>query len=283
MNKDVFAIIVTYNTHYDKLDILLKILAAQCSVVVVDNSTQIISQDMLNLACVKYGVFYCRLGDNYGIAAAQNFGVAFARNHAAVDILLMDDDSVPGDFFVSELILARRLCNSSRIVVGARTISDKGKDISNCSSNGFDALTPCDQLTSSGSLIPIYLFEFVGLFDEELFIDCVDFEWGWRARALGVMLLLSTEVSIKHKLGESTRLGLKIPSPIRHYYQYRNILKMIFHSNAPLLWRLSQLIKLPIKLILLLIIADRRINRLRFVGFGVIDFIAGRFGKFNHN
>ncbi|END16895.1 putative rhamnosyltransferase domain protein, partial [Escherichia coli P0301867.8] len=34
---------------------------------------------------------------------------------------------------------------------------------------------------SSGSLTKVDVFKKIGLFDEDLFIDYVDYEWGWRA------------------------------------------------------------------------------------------------------
>jgi rhamnosyltransferase len=251
-------------------------------VVVVDNSTQMLLASEIREICRLLDVYYISLDGNRGIARAQNIGISFARQHGATDILLMDDDSLAPFTLVSQLVTARERSHVYPLVVSARTISVSGNDLSNRSSNCSNGLTICTELTSSGSLIPISVFDRVGDFDDSLFIDCVDFEWGWRAIAGGVTLALCDQVFIQHSLGESVRLGFRIPSPIRHYYQYRNILRMIVRSNAPLGWRLKQSIKLPIKMLLIALLADRRITRLRYVTLGIIDSIKGRSGKFNH-
>ena len=281
MNESIYAIVVTFNSSTLRLSKLLSSLSQQCSIIVVDNSIQILSQERIQSICENLKIYYLSLGDNFGIAHAQNIGIALAREMGATDILLMDDDSLPSQQFVRGLLDARRLSKFQPVVVSARTISEEGKDISNCPANKAERLTACGELTSSGTLISMAIFDRVKNFDDRLFIDCVDFEWGWRALALGFPLVLCNEITIQHKLGEGTQFGLKIPSPIRHYYQYRNILKLIFHSRAPFGWRLSQIIKLPVKLVLILILADQRFSRIRYAAWGIYDFFVGRYGKFD--
>lgn len=282
MNFNVVTIVVTYNSDIDRLKKSLFALSSQCRVVIVDNSTQDSSRVKIREVCTQAGAAFLPLYDNFGIARAQNVGIDWACKHAAVDILLMDDDSVPSESLVTDLLNARMMSRSHCVVVSARTISESGEDISNRLAKSSDGLTSCTELTSSGTLIPIEVFDLVGAFDDNLFIDCVDFEWGWRAHALGVPLFLCDGVAIQHRLGQGSRFGLRIPNPIRHYYQYRNVLRMIFNSKAPLRWRFSQFFKLPVKLVLIALVADHRSDRLRYVGFGICDFISGRFGKFNH-
>ncbi len=281
MNEFVVAVVVTYNSQIERLGESLSILASQCTVVVVDNSTKASFREEIRSVCERFNVFNLSLGDNFGIARAQNIGIAWARANSAVDILLMDDDSIPSTSLVADLIKARRSSQLNLVVISARTVDENGEDISNCAAKNSGGLTPCSELTSSGTLISSKVFDRVGVFDERLFIDCVDFEWGWRAMALGVSLVLCDDATIQHKLGEVTRFGLRLPSPIRHYYQYRNVSMMIVRSVAPFAWRFQQLLKLPIKLFLILVIGDRRLERLRYVAWGLYDFFCGQAGKFN--
>jgi rhamnosyltransferase len=282
MHKDVFSIVVTFNSDFQRLSASLEILAKQCSVVVVDNSTIHSSREKIAFFCDSLRLMYIPLFDNCGVAMAQNIGVDAARKKGGVDILLMDDDSLPNATLVADLLDARRSSKADLVVVSARTVSECGEDLSNSRSNGSNGLTPCGDLTSSGSLISLAVFDLVGSFDEKLFIDCVDFEWGWRAKAKGVVLYLCDQVAIRHRLGVGSRFGFRIPGPIRHYYQYRNILKMIFKSKATLRWRFGQLIKLPVKIILIILLADSRSARLKYVYWGVFDYLTNRFGKFSH-
>lgn len=281
MNEDIVAIVVAYNSGTSRLNTLLSILADQCTVLVVDNSTDLALRENIRLITERVGVVWLPLNGNLGIAHAQNIGIAWAREHGAVDILLMDDDSVPSQTLVIDLFSARKLSSIHPVIVGARTLNDDLKDISNRAPGNAIGLTPCSELTSSGTLIPMKVFDQVGGFDECLFIDCVDFEWGWRAQSLGIPLMLCDEVAIQHRLGEGARFGFKVANPIRHYYQFRNVLKMIFHSKAPLRWRISQSVKLPVKFILIAVLPDHKIIRLRYALYGIRDFLFDRFGKFD--
>ena len=281
-NKKITAIIVTYNTNLEQIEKSLNCLKIQCKVVVVDNSTQKSIADGIREICLLSDVECLSLGENLGIAQAQNIGISFARQHGATDVLLMDDDSLAPSTLVNQLLEARAGSEAYPLVVSARTIGVSGKDLSNRSSISIKGLTICTALTSSGTLIPLSVFDRVGDFDESLFIDCVDFEWGWRAIDAKVTLALCDNVFIQHRLGESARLGFRIPSPIRHYYQYRNVFRMIRKSKAPLRWRVEQSIKLPVKILLIALLADRRITRLRYAAWGILDSINGRWGKFNH-
>jgi rhamnosyltransferase len=279
MEESICALIVCYNSDLDRLEKSLRLLTGQSFVIVVDNSDVAISSGKIELICHSFGALYLSMGGNCGIAEAQNVGIEIARKRGAKDLLLMDDDSLPTPTLVRELLLTREAIHGNFVVVSARTIDECGRDVSNCAPVGLSGVTLCSQLTSSGALIPMAVFDAVGVFDDKLFIDCVDFEWGWRAVNCGVSLFLCDRVAIQHRLGTGSRFGLRFPSPVRHYYQYRNILKMIFQSKAPLSWRASQLIKLPVKLILIVILADFRIIRVRFAALGIWDFLRGRFGK----
>jgi rhamnosyltransferase len=278
----VYSIVVSYNSNLMHLEKVLSDLVKQCNVVVVDNSTKNCSRTGIRDVCGKLNIHLIALNDNFGIAYGQNVGVAWVRSQGGTEILLLDDDSTPNPNLVSGLLEAQAESGCCSAVIGAITVGPDGKNLSNTRTPTMRGFSVCTELNSSGTLIPISVFDRVGNFNESLFIDCVDFEWGWRARLLGIPLLLCEDVVMQHRLGHSSRFGLRIPSPIRHYYQYRNVLKMVADSGAPAVWRLSQLVKLPIKLVLILFIADRRYDRLRYAVYGIVDFVLRRYGKFCH-
>lgn len=278
MYKNIFSIVVAYNSDIERLSNTLKILSKQCQVIVVDNSSESSQIDLVRALCATMEITIITLGENYGIAYAQNQGIKWASNNEASDILLMDDDSVPSVTLVDDLLRTREGL-AGPVVVSARAIENDGTEIhSNFSNNSLDAIQ-YTELMSSGTLIPINAFDSVGFFDESLFIDCVDYEWGWRAISKGYSLYISRSAVIRHQLGEGRKVFLRMPSPIRHYYQYRNVLKMIFSSDATMSWKISQLVKLPVKLVLIALFADSRLKRLKYAGKGIFDFLNSRFGK----
>jgi rhamnosyltransferase len=66
----------------------------------------------------------------------------------------------------------------------------------------------------------------IGEMSEELFIDYVDFEWCWRARACGIATMCFPDIVINHCLGDSSKriAGKKVTvrSDFRYYHMLRN-------------------------------------------------------------
>lgn len=274
------AVIVSYRTEISRLEKILQRLTPQCAVVICDNTDIAQHAKAIELASESHGARYISLAGNAGIAAAQNAGLAASWEHGADHALLLDDDSVPPENLVAKLHASLSKAHEALAVVGARTFTD-GKDVSNAKYQG--ELTPCRELMSSGTLISKKVFDKVGRFDESLFIDGVDFDWGWRARSLGIPLYLSADAVIEHRLGIGAvgvgKASMRLPSPIRHYYQYRNMLRLMTRPHSPVGWRLTQAVRLPTKLVLLALFAPNRFERLRLAFLGIRDALAGRSGK----
>jgi rhamnosyltransferase len=275
----VFALIVAYETEIARLDQVLDSLREQCQFVIVDNSESCARSAEISACAAKHGSIYISMGGNSGIGAALNAGIALAWGRGAEGILLLDDDSIPARDIVETLVT----CSESLgqvVVVGANALDSDGFEISNARhiSGSFPS---CRDMMSSGTLIRREIFELVGPFDESLFIDCVDFDWGWRARSMGIELRLCRATSIVHQLGEGLIAGVRYPSPIRHYFQYRNILRMMIRPYTPWAWRLSQFFKLPVKLVLIPLLMPNKVLRLRFAFAGISDAIRGLSGPWS--
>ena len=281
MNRQVFAVIVAFNSELHRITELLSVITCQCSVVVVDNSIDISHARNLKQICSRFSATYLSLTGNFGIAYAQNVGVMTAKKNGAVDLLFLDDDSIPSSNFLADLIFERKLIQHTYddVVVCPRAIDAQGNSLGLPGEDSDHALIT--ELTSSGSLVPMILFEKVGYYDSDLFIDCVDFEWGWLAIKQGSKIVRCNRVKMEHRLGINKRFGFRISSPIRLYYQFRNVMFMIFGRYAPLRWRLQQSAKLPLKFILTVILSDHKLTRIWYIYRGFSDFIFGIKGKFN--
>jgi rhamnosyltransferase len=278
MNR-IFAIIVTFNTNCNKLKVTLHSLAAQCSCVIADNSDDVsVANAIKSISNLMPNCHYFDMHGNCGIATAQNFAAARAWALGATHILLLDDDSELATGMLNSL-LNYSYSVGKNIILGVRTINLSGFDVSNSHSDGL-TLTLCRDLMSSGTLISRPIFESVGEFDENLFIDCVDFDWGWRAQRLGYKIYLINEIHMLHQLGEGRIGWLGVSAPIRHYYQYRNILKMLVRNYTPWSWRVIQVIKLPVKLVLIFFLLDNKSIRLKYAFAGIRDAFFGKNGKY---
>lgn len=276
MSLNVIAIIVTYETNLDRLEYILGVLADQCRFVVADNSNDALHARRIATCVANHHGNYLFMGSNVGIASAQNRGITVAWNQGADAVLLLDDDSIPADDIVERLVACSESLGRAA-VVGAVAVDKNGRNVSNVS-HGSDPLPHCRDMMSSGTLIRREIFERVGPFDDGLFIDCVDYDWGWRAQRMGIVLYLCRATDILHQLGNGQIAFVHYSSPIRHYYQYRNILRMLTRAHTPWTWRLSQLVRLPTKLLVIFLLMPDKGRRLRFALAGIRDAIRGRNG-----
>jgi rhamnosyltransferase len=141
-----------------------------------------------------------------------------------------------------------------------------------------------DFLISSGSCINLRWWSSIGPMDDALFIDFVDLEWCVRARQKGFRVLGVPWVRMSHELGgEPVRvLGRSYPmhGPLRHYYQFRNVIALMKRSSMPMTWKTTELVKLPVRVVIYCFFPTQRKEHLAMVWRGVCDGLRGRLGAY---
>jgi len=225
----IISVYVTYNPNIPLLERAIESLIEQVDyAIVVDNSPQ----STLELRSDK--VIIEPLGENIGIAAAQNIGIRKAIEFGAEYIVLSDQDTVyPADYVASMLPVFEQFPDACVAVPKFVDAMKKGAD-------GFIAIKPVFfqqffpgsgkheifQAIASGKVLKVSSLNKIGLMNEELFIDWVDLEWCWRARANGFQIIGNADVVIQHQLGDMSKdLGFRevnLRSATRHYYITRN-------------------------------------------------------------
>jgi len=170
---------------------------------------------------------------------AENFGIAHQLNNACkkaiedgFDLLLtMDQDS-----FFSDTNLKNYIDQVSKF----ETIDSVATFGLEYNSNDLDLVKKyieVDHVITSGCIVNLKLFEKIGGFDDNLFIDYVDTEYCYNALSKGYTNIRFTNVLLNHSLGEiKKRKALSsfylkskrrtIHSNIRIYYMWRNLLYM---------------------------------------------------------
>jgi rhamnosyltransferase len=302
MSDSVSAVIVTYHPNLEQLAALFEVLSAQVTqMIVVDNGSKPDVLAWLLERAHAREITLLTLGDNFGIAAAQNRGIKLAVQVGARYVLLLDQDSMPCEGMVDELCKAaasptpsgRRIAAVGPVHVAA---ADLASDSLFVTFDGFwprkQACTadtdriPSDLLTSSGMLIPTEAFDIVGLMDEELFIDHVETDWCFRARAKNLDLFGVCRARLIHRIGVRTAriwLGnwkhVPVHVPLRHYYLTRNSLIVGRRSWVPRAWRRYMAYVVSV-LLLRNVVIHPRLRRMRMIGRGLVDGLAGRLGPF---
>lgn len=173
-------------------------------------------------------VFYFSDGLNKGIASRLNHAAQLAIEDGFDWLLTMDQDS----FFEDNQLERYFTCveqfdNCEDVAMFGVDFSENKIQTSNCS------FKESNLIITSGSLINLNIFEKTGGFDEDLFIDEVDFEFCLKAVSKGLRIIQFTHIYLRHQLGvisqhrslKNNRLTLRtLHSPIRLYYLTRNFL-----------------------------------------------------------
>ncbi len=295
----VVGIIVAYEPDPAGLNDLLAALRPQLpKVFVIDNGSTRDPGPMIGPAWLADA--WCEvvhLHANRGVATAQNVGIAHARALGAAFVLLFDQDSLPAPDMVSKLCdvaEAKARAGIAVAAVGPRYVDPRQDNpppfirIRGLSVERQPCPTPhtvveVDYLISSGSLIPMATLDAVGPMRDELFIDYVDIEWGLRAGLAGFQSFGVCGARMRHDLGEPPVewFGRMIPlhSPLRHYYHFRNAVRLYCKSDFPVNWKLADGWRLVLKYGFYTLFAHPRREHWRMMSLGIVHGIMGRMGR----
>lgn len=301
----VYAVIVTYFPDAESLRTVLHSLELQVdSIVIVDNTPQHDAIDFAGLAMrpESPGLHIILLGENQGIAAAQNTGISWAQSHNAEYVLLLDQDSIPETSMVRQLTNAANSLLAQGIplaAIGPRYVDPRSGRSSSalrigavslhrvqCNETLPDETIRCDTLISSGSLIRLDVIKLIGPFDASLFIDHVDNEWFLRARQHGYMTYLACGIVLAHRLGEKIVRywfgrwrAFPTHSPMRHYYMLRNTILLARRPHVPKAWLFGTFSELLPILAAAFLLLPQRGKRLRLIFRAVYDGLGNRSGS----
>ena len=247
--NSVVAIIVIYFPVLDDLRRLLEATLHQVdSAVLIDNTPQADRKFMLDFTSSN-NLHVISLGDNLGIAYAQNIGINWASDQGADFVLLLDQDSVPCSDMVEKLKDCINNFTDMQINVAAAgpVVIDKRNGMS--SRFALSEVIPnikyksskticVDFLISSGCLIKMSSILEIGGKRSNYFIDHVDTEWCRRAKSMGAYLFGVLDAKLDHSIGDRQKklFGRSIPyhSPLRDYYMFRNTIFTVKDSKAPI-------------------------------------------------
>jgi rhamnosyltransferase len=300
--EQVAAVVVAYHPDLVLLERLLAAVRAQVgAIVVVDNTPAAAGEAPLRL---PPGVHVISLGRNAGLAAGINRGCEFARAQGARFIILFDQDSEPATGMTQRLCeaWADASAHGHRLAAaGPRFQDDRGAHTAPFLRVGFPhnrivdagggsrAFVDVDMLITSGCLVSTEALDDIGGMDESLFIDNVDIEWCFRARARGWDLVGAPLARLAHRLGDehmtapawARALGKASAirhAPVRLYYITRNRIRLYWMAHVPLAWKAQDLLRLPAKIALSLWIAPDRRAAAKALARGVVDGFANRGG-----
>ena len=252
MNNLVALVIVIYQPSQEELS-QIRILAAEYKGVIVDNSTEPITDKDIGL------LHYIHNGNKNGIAGAQALAVNFLleKNIADYVVFIDQDSNVALDYPNSICHEYKLISMKFPLAVLGPTVIHKDDGVEYRSVIHKDkhlnyGFIPRRDVISSGSCIRLTLFNSTIKIDKSLFIDYVDFDLCWQAEKQGLICGITNTVKIKHKVGQrELSLGkykVILSNPNRYFFQYRNYLWLLKRRYVPLQWKAATGIKLLLRL-----------------------------------
>lgn len=295
----VAAILVTFHPKWPALNRLLGILQRSPvdSIYIIDNTPWALISDIQLRTMEK--IIYIPLGENQGIGAAQNLGTRTAIADGHDHIIYFDQDSQPSEGMIHKLLLSSDLLSKNQlenVIVGPARVDPRTGTTAVVTRIGstvkkilVDYRTDqhpiqCDLLISSGTLVSKQCIELCGKSREDFFIDCIDIEWGFRAKSKGIKLYTIPDAIMFHQVGDDhlTLFGhsLTMHSPLRHYYFYRNFYFMLGLAHVPLAWKIFVFIKSTLQAVIFSLIAPERYKHSKMILKGIFHGLTGKLGKY---
>ncbi|MDM7943740.1 MAG: glycosyltransferase [Hydrogenophaga sp.] len=251
-------------------------------VIIVDDSGDPLRNDAITFTGMEKTIVL-RNEDNLGIAAALNRGIARAGAMGCDWIITLDDDTLVSRTYLDDVFSFVQ--TGAQPTAGLIACSREG---SVPSSQGDPAGYKIKRtLITSGCVFEFRTFQEIGGFDEDLFIDLVDFDFCTKLRQSGRTLVLLNKTGMAHRVGNARKvclLGVAIViynhAPFRLHYQVRNVFlfarKHLAFDPVLSLYLLLDAIRLPLKALLF---EPQKRARLFYVCTGLQDGLLGRGGR----
>jgi rhamnosyltransferase len=203
----VAAVITTYNCYTSIERTILAIVNQVDKVIIVDNGSGTGTLDAIRNAIERNRLQTCEFlpqGRNLGIGAAMNIGVRAALAVGATYILTLDDDTEASPGAVAELARCFEEHQAQHVgIVWAHWIGET--DSPQASYGRRDTPRTVDRIPSSGCMIRREVFESVGMFREDYFLDCTDYEYCARITGAGWRVFTCPTATVFHRPGDVTR------------------------------------------------------------------------------
>jgi len=289
----ICAVIVTYHPAVEIIENVSALLEQVDVVVLVDNGSGLATKGLLDKlrSYAKVSVIYNQ--ENLGIAAALNIGVKKAKDDGYQWVATFDQDSQATPHMIEMMLQAYGAYPQKEKIA---SLSPRYKDkntgvvsVSQATSFSGDRLPyiEVEVIITSGNLVKTSVFDTVGYFSEELFIDYVDTEYCLRCITHGYKILEVIDAILLHDVGTPSQHNLfwkkfiiSNHSALRRYYFARNAIYTYrrYILKQPLWIIKNAYILVKIAIMVALFETDRRKKMAALIR-GFVDGLLGKMGK----
>jgi rhamnosyltransferase len=244
---------------------------------VIDNS-EIPDFELVSILKSYNYIQYIDNGNNLGVAYALNLAARLAIADGYHYLLTMDDDSkAPSDMVSRMLTFLNNYTKKADVGIVSAI-----HNINKVKANSFQQVL---FTMTSGNLLNLDIYQKVGRFQDDLFIDHIDHEYGLRLNKLRYQVIELTDVLLEHELGEQKKTPFINSSfishnPIRGYYFVRNGISIACKYPN---FRITVMKLFSKEIIKILLLENNRLQRLRLITLGIRDAFLKKMGKLNYS
>lgn len=228
MNKiKISAGIVLYNPDINRLKQNIKAVIPQVDVLVLyDNGSKNITKIEKMISSLNINIILLKSTKNTGVAHALNEIAKQVLNEKYDWLLTLDQDTVLKPELVINYLKYINLPNVGQLCCDFIDRNTNKREYNQFNSEKYKEI---DKWITSGSLINLQALKKVGGFDEDLFIDYVDFDVCFALRKNGYKNYIINFVGMLHEIGERKtysfffkEIDVMNHSAFRHFYITRN-------------------------------------------------------------
>lgn len=273
-------VVVLYNPDNDVINNIEGYLSELDKLYVVDNSENVYVTVINRIKQLdQEKICYICLDGNKGIACALNFGIKCAIKDGYQWLLTMDQDSN----FNNSIIKVYDNFIKTHSVNNIAILSPQYKFDRDKLDNSEKEIVRIRWTMQSANLLNLKSIQDVGMFKENFFIDCVDYEYCLRARKAGYQIIRCNKAVLNHAPATTKKFCIGsfnikygVASPVRYYYQVRNL-----YWTAREYKNIYMFGFMIIKFLKILLFFDNKKKYLQFCMQGVRDAKENRLGSYD--
>lgn len=287
--------VVLYNNNLEDLKKVIKNYENIFRIIYIYDNSENESENLKKKIYVnnlKRNIFYYSFNKNNGLSKAYNFLCKISIKNNIDYICLLDQDTAfsKNDIQSSiELISTKKYLSYNNVGIYVPKVFYNHKHTNQKEKKQAKnfIFQPVNWAISSGSFINLSTYKKTAGFDENYFIDKVDYDYCIEIKKLGYEIIQMNQIKIYQELGEKIQLlgilNFSEHNPLRHYYIFRN--RLYFHKkNKNFRYSNLKIILQSIKHVMLIIVIEKnKLQKIKMIIKGWKDFKSNLFGKFGEN
>ncbi len=290
VKKTVCAVVISYQPSVEFIKNIQALATQVNEIIIVDNCSSPSGRVIIEESATGDNVTVIYNGENLGIGSALNAGIRFAKERGYEWIGTFDQDSRITSGFVKKMLDTYDLyVDNARVAILSPQYRDqKTGRMSAAGNNSEESLFKTVFTTmTSGNIVKVNIFDLVGYFNEDLFIDYVDHEFCLRVACAGYSILEVNGAILDHNLGDPTehrvlskRIIVTNHAPYRRYYNSRN--RVYLYKRYLLIfpaWVISDACNLSKEIVKIFLFEQDKKHKAAKIIKGIVDGLLGKMGK----